>query len=113
MYKRKKILALVIQSVDCVYKDVGFYSFCPKGYLMGRNENFGFEWRPIIDGNVSKDQLYVRGISFCYGKTCRCQGVRRKKILKKEKGEACTTSDCFYAEFIVTCAQFVVTQNMY
>jgi hypothetical protein len=27
---KEKILALVIQSVDCVYKDVGFYSFFPR-----------------------------------------------------------------------------------
>ncbi len=100
---KEKILALVIQSVDCVYKDAGFFSFS-QGYLMGRNENFGFEWRPIIDGNVSKDQLYVRGILFAMGKLVGAKGsAGRKYLKKKEKGEACTTSDCFYAEFIVTC----------
>lgn len=75
---KEKILASVIQSVDCVYKDAGFFSFS-QGYLMGRNENFGFEWRPIIDGNVSKDQLYVRGILFAMGKLVGAKGSAGRK----------------------------------
>jgi hypothetical protein len=46
---------------------------------MGRNENFGFEWRPIIDGNVSKDQLYVRGILFAIGKLVGAMGSAGRK----------------------------------
>jgi hypothetical protein len=40
---------MVIQSVYTRTRDFSSFS---QGYLMGRNENCGFEWRPIIDGET-------------------------------------------------------------
>jgi hypothetical protein len=84
MYKRKNpcigysICGLCIQGR-------GIFFLFPKDISWEEMKTLASNGVLLLMETFPRISFLCSGDSFCYGKTCRCQGVRRKKILKKRK----------------------------